>query len=329
MVTATGPRRSARLATRGPRRSDRLAARRSAQGLNNNTASIISQNASKSRSSRSRTYKSRISRSRKPKSRTSISRKIVVQSSTEGSVSSPKAQVFRLMDLPIELRRMVYQQALALDGTTVLRTCRQVRDEGSEFVYRSAYLRLPGRYQFLTAVEFENIQNIDITIDTDQLTSYERLYPAGWRYTFVTYPFVGSKTHCRQTCNITIDNFGHHSWIPLKHVERVLEVLAGFKGFRNLFFTTNWKIIPKSRRGPRLPMSQLGHSIPESRLEPRIVANWAKYRREAYGMAKARFAANYGPGVWHENAKPEQSYLKFHPRAFQMALAAGTAQSLS
>lgn len=335
MATATGSRRSVRLATRGLRRSKRVATRKLVLGSNTNTAPIISQAASKLRTSISRTSKSKSS-----KSRISKSSKAVVKSRTKGSASPPKPPVFRLMDLPLELRRLIYRQALALDGTTILQICQQIKHEGSQFVYRSTYLRFLGNCQIplsgqiplnLTIIALENIQNIDITIDPGQLWSYRTIPLSGWRYASVACPFVGSNTHCRQNCNITIGNNFGHSLVPIERIPRVLDVLVDFKGFRHLFFTVIWGSIPKSRRGPSLPESRRGPRVPESRWVPGspVYPYWAKNRKEVYEMARARFAANYGPGVWHGNARPEHSYLEFHPRAFQMALAAGDVQKQS
>jgi len=192
-----------------------------------------------------------------------------------------------LMVLPLELREMVYQYALAIGCTPILRVSRQIHDEAAKFVSVSAYLRLEafklkpkdfcGWLKVLYSTQLHQIKNIAVRVDL-------------------------SRPHYRQWLLLILLPCVHH---------RTYEITLFASTFTPQIFDLDLTIFAKSYCDKVLIRICTGQES-ENELYPLD-------RGVIFKAMILHLNGTCGPEKWHgKNGKGEE-YLEFHPYAYKMA----------
>ena len=254
---------------------------------------------------------------------------------------------FPLMNLPRELRDLVYSEALALDYKALLRVSKQVREEARPYLWESSFLKLgrdremlildsPGpqpkkllypslpaairnvelAYHDRVLYKLALIQNLAIKIDFDNL--YDKSsYPP---------PMLGQAPprHFRtmQTSRLRRPRPGDHRGSPLDRPIGLLEPFLSPQSSsdrRNtceitLEHFTHEKTLLSQAVGVLARLDKFRNIFvtfesPEL-CEPEQLGG---RRRRRFNAVKEPLEAAFGPAIWHEGNIRQAGYLAFHP----------------
>ena len=305
-----------------------------------------------------------LSRSNKPRQGTKahrLSKRAASRKSGKGKASKAKSKKtkaisirprksFPLMKLPGELRENVYKHILALDGSTFLRSCRQVYLEARGFAGEYGYFRQKTRcytledgssahyvsYQTKTHLNapdfprlppdiFRLIQNVHMSIDLDNLNSeneapHNPLLPHRCRhymndyvpFTWVVGPDQGGWKTCVIEVNCSTTHWGIQRGICLKWLFWGLRILVVFE---NIFL----HITDGSMSNTRFHMAR---NVKQRTLDRR--AEVQNRNMVSYALAVEWLGRYFGRPIWHDSQKTKRRYLEFHPARFQESLRSNT-----
>ena len=203
------------------------------------------------------------------------------------------------MVLPLELRQRIYEYSLAIGITSILKLCKSVKEEATNLIDTSAFLRLhdfeimqhwihqlPGN---LTPQILSHIKNISITMDTAKTMEILLSYP--------------HRALCQPLAYL---HFAYHRTIEIQFVDPcsfgrnvtgIIGTLAGYHT-ENLFITVKPAVEAEA-----------------ARKELRFT-----YVHAFYGCTAVFLKDQLGDPIWHGNDGRGEHYLEFHPHAYQMTL---------
>lgn len=201
---------------------------------------------------------------------------------------------FRLLDLPAELRCLVYDEAITSGTMSILRASRQVNQEASPLIHKSGIFRIlteayGNQYNIPTPPPTSNsIQNIEISVAIKGSHADYHGHDSGVLNTFTSAAAVVR----RDTCYITF----RMSILTSLHIkpERLLRSIKQLKGFKRIIATAI--------------ASQCEDYVGTQRAVIRA------RNKPTYEILLKELEPVFGPGIWHDAATQDGRYLEFHPQ---------------
>ncbi len=207
---------------------------------------------------------------------------------------------FPLLDLPLELQRMIYRAAITSGSTNILRTSRFVHNEASPLVHKAGIFRIRAQrsgpyYHYIKTPPTDlqlllSIQNIEMRL-TSEFDSAD-LVKGNWRHSPEMAAFTGGAAAVqRDTCYVVFRTcISERSQRP----EVSLDIMREIRGFNTIIIT----VITGGWVGD---------------MDPQRVIIRAR-NKPVYGILLKELVPVFGLGVWHDAAVQENRYLEFRPK---------------
>ncbi len=206
---------------------------------------------------------------------------------------------FPLLDLPLELQRMIYRAAITSGSTNILRTSRFIHNEASPLVHKAGIFRIRAQnrgyhYHYIRTPPADlqllrSIQNIEIRVTIE----FDPFYPEDfdWRKPEMAAFTDGAAAVQRDTCYVV---FRTCIRLPFKRPEVFLDVIRKLRGFNTIIVTV-------------IAGGWVGDAEPQRAI---IRAE----NKPVYDIALKELVPVFGPGVWYDAAVQENRYLEFRPK---------------
>lgn len=214
------------------------------------------------------------------------------------------------MDLWVELREIIYQNAFAIGCIQILRVNHQIYDEAKRLLYAYAFFHMDHRMfnakrkaSLLPRAVVTRIQNIHIDLDFDKLTGKVRYCNKPVKFRKHLQPFIDPQEKGRKTCLVSVKHVSLATTID--HLRTLLFVCRELTGFQNLFVTVS------AGDSPNCPSA-----IPDRMQQANAAILKARDRR-IYDLAKRILVPALGAAVWNDSKEQAKRHLEFHPQEHQ------------
>lgn len=252
--------------------------------------------------------------------------KTAVQDSETGILlKSSNQEIFPLLQLPPELRLLIYKPLIAAGDLNIMRTSKLVHKEAADLMKMNGILRMNLGYtdrissadfplkwslsltSTLTAHATDTIQHVEyhFNVDSSVFLSWSRQFQT---YTNLIKSFGGRNT-LRQSCRI-FWHIGLQGWVPDGSCfvrEHVLQAITDLTGFKTLVLRiiNEWDDDNKNHRVARFAI-----------LAPRTENDLAhKILLDDYESVRKALEITLGPAVLDKSLKGH--FLEFHPSDFK------------
>ena len=250
---------------------------------------------------------------------------------TRTSLESSNQVNFPLLQLPPELRLLIYKPLIAAGDLNIMRANKLVHKEATDLLRKNGVLRMNLGYKdrissddfpltwslmltgTLTAHATDTIQHIEyhFNVDSNVFLVWSRQFE---KYTDLIKLFAGRDT-VRQSCRI-IWHIGRHGWVPDRSCfvrEPVLQAITNLTGFKTLVF----RIINEWDHNTHHRVGRFGIMAPltENDLPHRMLL-------DDYENVRKALEITLGPAILDKSLKGH--FLEFHPSNFKTKADTGT-----
>lgn len=246
--------------------------------------------------------------------------KIVPVSDDSLVVNTPLT--FRLTDLPLELRTMIYSHAISSGTPQILCTSKQSLNEAlhlicshGKFIIKiesnvsSRYpdcdiLRITPQTLPMLTVALKS-RNIEIVVDFENKVKHKSNPDSLKRKEYRALDAFLGFIEIPQTCSIIVKNVGRNTRLSL--ARDIFQLMENMTRWENVFLTCV-RECGSENAGAEWAGSSALWGVPRPG------------NQMMYMYAEKRIMNALGPAVWHDSEKQESCYMAFRPREYQAHL---------